>query len=382
MGYGFNRQEESRVAGRIAAVNAKRIIFASLVGIPVVFVLALIFNLLAVSGAVTFANIALIGLLGLFVSSFLLANKFVKAHETEKIRIMTRVFWALFEGFALLLSYADAASGGKMFTYTIMLAVLCLVPVMSSTEKIYYHIVQGTFAIFVNVVFNAAPVDYCGIVFLNALFIAASVYESGKIVAGLVASERAKDAKNLEAIDKLTGLLNKKGFDKRTEIAVDHCIQARKRMSIIMFDIDDLQQYNNSFGSDRGNFLIRQIAEIISVGCGRDTDIVCRHSGGKFICYIDGRDEAYAAALGDKIRAVVEGKRIAHGRRASYPYVTLSVGIASGVPVDETDIDRFCDDAEDYLYGAKENGKNCTVCEELVYGTRRRSGYEGDARVI
>ena len=78
------------------------------------------------------------------------------------------------------------------------------------------------------------------------------------------------------------------------------------------------------------------------------------------------------AELGDRIRSIVESKRIPHGRRASYQHVTLSVGIATGVPMEPADIDRLCDEAEDYLYGAKKNGKNCTVCDELLYGAYSR----------
>ena len=40
--------------------------------------------------------------------------------------------------------------------------------------------------------------------------------------------------------------------------------------------------------------------------------------------------------------------------------------------MEPTDIDRLCDEAEDYLYGAKKNGKNCTVCDELLYGAYSR----------
>ena len=141
----------------------------------------------------------------------------------------------------------------------------------------------------------------------------------------------------------------------------------------VMFDIDDLQQFNNSFGSDRGNFLIRQIGQIIQESCKRDSDIVCRQNGGRFLVYIDGRDETYVSELADRTRAAVEGKRINHGRRASRPYVTLSVGIATGVPVEPSDIDVLCDEAENYLFGAKKLGKNCVVCDELLFGAYNRS---------
>ena len=373
MGYGFNRQEERRVAGRLALVNARRTLLAAAVGLPVVFVLALIYNIPGiVKGSAELTNVALIGVLVVNLAGMLLEKNAIAKHKTRDMSLITKVYWAFFEGFMLLLIYADAVAGGHMGLYPVLLAAICFVPVFASNERIYYQFLQGLVILFVNVLFEASAGDYVYLVVINGLFIFFGARESKKLVAGLVAAERAKDAKDLEAIDKLTGLLNKKGFDKRTEIACESCVRDRKRMSVIMLDIDDLQQYNNSFGSDRGNFLIKQIAEIIRTAAKRDTDIVCRQNGGKFILYVDSKDEGYVSELGDRIRSIVESKRIPHGRRASYQHVTLSVGIASAVPTDEYEIDRLCDEAEDYLFGAKENGKNCTVCNELLYGAYSR----------
>ncbi|MCR5829747.1 MAG: GGDEF domain-containing protein [Lachnospiraceae bacterium] len=373
MGYGFNRQEERRVAGRLACLNASRTLLTALAGLPVVLVLALIYNIPGITKGVTnLTNIALLAMFAVNVAGVVLEKRALDQHKVRNMSLITKVYWAFFEAFMLLIIYADAQAGGHMGLYPILVAAINFIPVFASNERIYYQVLHILFAVFANVLFDATAGDYAYLVLLNALFIMGGIRQSKKVVTALVASERAKDAKDLEAIDKLTGLLNKKGFEKRTEIAAEICTRNRKRMSIVLFDIDDLQQYNNSYGSDRGNFLIKQIAQIIQNGCKRDSDIVCRQNGGRFIVYIDGRDENYVSELGDRIRASVEGKRIPHGRRASYQYVTLSVGIACDVPVEEDDIYRFCDEAEDYLYGAKENGKNCTVCNELIYGAYSR----------
>ena len=373
MGYGFNRQEERRVAGRLALVNARRTLLTAALGLPVVFILALIYNIPGVvKGSTELTNVALICVFVINTAGLLLERRAIACRKTRDMSLITKVYWAFFEAFMLLLIYADTLAGGHTGLYPILLAALCFVPVLSSNERIYYHLLQGLVIVFINVLRGATVADYEYLVVMNGLFIAGGVRESKKLVTALVAAERAKDAKDLEAIDKLTGLLNKKGFDKRTDVASEICTRDRKRMSIISLDIDDLQQYNNSFGSDRGNFLIKQIAQIIQGACRHDSDIVCRQNGGRFLVYLDGRDEGYVSELGDRIRSIVESKRIPHGRRASYQHVTLSVGIATGVPMEPADIDRLCDEAEDYLYGAKKNGKNCTVCDELLYGAYSR----------
>ena len=61
MGYGFNRQEERRVAGRLALVNARRTLLTAALGLPVVFILALIYNIPGVvKGSTELTNVALI----------------------------------------------------------------------------------------------------------------------------------------------------------------------------------------------------------------------------------------------------------------------------------------------------------------------------------
>lgn len=374
MGYGFNRQEERRVAGRLALVNARRTLLTAAVGLPVILILALIYNIPGVvKGSVELSNIALLGILVVNAVGMLLERKAIMTRNARNMSLITKIYWAFFEAFMLLLIYSDTVSGGHMGLYPVLLAAVCFVPVFATNERIYYQIFQGLFIVFANVHFGATAGDYVFLALLNGLFIAGGIRESKKLVSALVAAERAKDAKDLEAIDKLTGLLNKKGFDKRTGVASEICTRDRKRMSVIMFDIDDLQQYNNSFGSDRGNFMIRQIAQIISDACRRDSDIVCRQNGGRFLVYVDGRDENYVSELGDRIRAIVESKRINHGRRASHQHVTLSVGIATGVPVEPSDIEVLCDEAEDYLYEAKKYGKNCVVCDELLFGAYNKN---------
>ena len=373
MGYGFNRQEERRVAGRLSLVNARRTLLTAAAGLPVIFILALIYNIPGlVSGSKQLTNIALLGIFIINVVGALLEKRAISLHRFREMSLVTKSYWAFFEVFMLLLVYADSLTGGHMGLYPLLLAAVSFIPVFSNTERIYYQVLQGLVIIFINVSCGASAGDYAYLILLNALFIAGGIRESKKLVTSLVAAERAKDAKDLEAIDKLTGLLNRKGFEKRTGIASEICTRDRKRMSVITLDIDDLQQYNNSFGSDRGNFMIKQIAQIIQNACRRDSDIVCRVNGGRFLIYLDGRDEGYVSELGDRIRATVESKRIPHGRRASYRYVTLSVGIATGVPAEPSDIFRLCDEAEDYMYGAKKNGKNCTVCDELMYGSYNR----------
>ncbi|MCR5431013.1 MAG: GGDEF domain-containing protein [Lachnospiraceae bacterium] len=373
MGYGFNRQEERRVAGRLTLVNAKRTLLVALAGVLATLILALVYNIPGVvDGSSNLINISLLGLLIINGAAVFFEKSAVEKRNKRNMSLITKVYWVFLEAFMLVLIYGDAAAGGHLGLYPILLGLLCFVPVFSTVEKAYYLILQGLFIIFANILLNSSVSDYVYLVILNGLFIGAGIRMDRKVVSEIVAAERAKDARDLDAIDKLTGLLNRKGFDKRTGVASEACVRSKRKMSLLLFDIDELQQYNNSFGSDRGNFLIRQIAQIIQDMCKRDSDIVCREKGGRFLVYMDGRDALYVSELADRIRAAVEGKRINHGRRASHQYVTLSVGIATGIPVEPSDIDLLCNDAEDFLFEAKKYGRNSVVCDEQLFGAYNR----------
>ena len=76
--------------------------------------------------------------------------------------------------------------------------------------------------------------------------------------------------------------------------------------------------------------------------------------------------------LAEKIRTVIEQKRIPQGRRAVNPFVTVSIGAASCIPRFEKDYNETYDEAEEALYSAKDQGRNITVYEEQVFGAFKK----------
>ena len=77
--------------------------------------------------------------------------------------------------------------------------------------------------------------------------------------------------------------------------------------------------------------------------------------------------------LAEKIRTVIEQKRIPHGRRAYSQFVTVSIGAASCIPKSEKDYAETYDEAEEAMYNAKEQGRNVTVYEEQIFGAYKKA---------
>lgn len=368
MGFGFNRQEESRISEKLALYNVRRVLLTAFVSIIALGVFGAVYNITTDSIYLETLN-PILGTFFIFsILSMVCASMFIsKNQEASRKKLFCRIYWGLFTVLSCLLIYADTVVGGNMVMYYGVLAVLCFVPVLSETEKMYYLVGQFLFIIIMYVKFSASPIDYISLVLINGCFIVGSISNGRNYVRSLVEAERRKDARILDATDELTQLLNVKGFNRRMDVACDYSIRNHERMSIIMFDIDDLQQYNYSYGSRGGQECIAEIAEIIRVGLERDTDIICRVRDGKFVAFISGRDDLYAAKLGDRIRAQVESRRIQHGRHASFPFVTVSVGVSTDIITGTNGFERLMEEAEDALYMARENGKNCTAFDEMLY---------------
>ena len=78
----------------------------------------------------------------------------------------------------------------------------------------------------------------------------------------------------------MTGLLSRKGFERRAYQSIMTSARSRKRFSILMIDIDGLQAYNSEYGTKRGDNLICAIGELIRSAVVKNTDIVARLDGG------------------------------------------------------------------------------------------------------
>jgi len=167
---------------------------------------------------------------------------------------------------------------------------------------------------------------------------------------------------NLEMVvaDPLTGLGNRRYFDRTVEPLFEELESKSKPFSIMVFDIDHFKRVNDILGHDMGDQILKEVAARLVTNM-RAVDVVARYGGEEFMIAMPDTkvDEALVAA--DRVRSLIAGTPIFVDGEALQ--VTTSVGVAEAEKGESLrDVFKRADDA---LYKAKESGRNMALSAQL-----------------
>lgn len=149
--------------------------------------------------------------------------------------------------------------------------------------------------------------------------------------------------------DNLTGLLNRRAFDQDIKKVNNSGVY-----SLIFTDIDNFRDFNNHFGHDIGDMVLKKVGHKIKA-CVRATDRVYRYGGEEIIILLLDCDKKNAIKMAEKIRL-----EISKLDNQEFPQITLSLGVSS-YPDDGRYIQDILIASDKALLKAKLSGKNCTV---------------------
>ena len=163
------------------------------------------------------------------------------------------------------------------------------------------------------------------------------------------------DLKKMAETDRLTDLYNRGELEHVLAKKLKDKRRAQKNFSVLMMDIDDFKDINDSFGHDSGDRAIKLAADVIREHT-RDTDYPGRWGGDEFFVILSGATIEEAAMLGERIR-----KAMCEARILPDDYqITTSIGVTESVPGDT--VATLYKRADKALYQAKQDhGKN-NVC--------------------
>ena len=157
----------------------------------------------------------------------------------------------------------------------------------------------------------------------------------------------------LSRIDPLTGLHNRREFDRLLQQELAHAGHSGQRLSLIMADIDHFKQVNDRFGHQEGDRALQQMARLIQQVPRRTTDASFRIGGEEFAVLMGDTDKAGAVGVSETLRGVTEGAKFLPSGEA----LTISLGVAT-FPDDAHDAASLIAAADRALYQAKSGGRN------------------------
>ena len=151
---------------------------------------------------------------------------------------------------------------------------------------------------------------------------------------------------DLAVRDGLTGLFNRRYFNELIDIEVNRVKRFPAALSLLMLDIDNFKNYNDTQGHPAGDELLKKAAQVFKNSV-RVVDIVCRYGGEEFVIILPQANKKAAQIIAERMRVQIE----------LYLPTTISIGIAT-LPDDGSEVEQLVDKADKALYQAKKTGKN------------------------
>ena len=157
--------------------------------------------------------------------------------------------------------------------------------------------------------------------------------------------------------DELTGLANHGRFQALLNAETEQVRRYHHPIGLIMLDIDDFKAVNDTYGHPQGDAVLRHVARVLQEN-SRDADSPARYGGEELSLILPHTDLEGAHAIAERIRAAVEGLRVARTDGDGVLRITASVGVAASTDGDKA---ALIADADAALYEAKRAGKNRTI---------------------
>ena len=163
----------------------------------------------------------------------------------------------------------------------------------------------------------------------------------------------------LSTTDALTGLFNRRHFNEMYEKDWYGTVRSQGSIAVIMMDIDYFKRYNDAYGHLQGDQCLQSVAKAIRESAKRSRDLAARYGGEEFVILLPETDTDGAARVARQVQAAVAELDIPHEESPVYKKVTLSAGIAAMKPAIGDKPDLLLSRADEALYRAKEEGRNC-----------------------
>ena len=189
-----------------------------------------------------------------------------------------------------------------------------------------------------------------------------------------------KKEKRLEELvikDELTNLYNRRYFFQMLSSEIERCRRYNRGLSLLMLDLDNFKEFNDAFGHQAGDELLKSVANVFRQNIRRketntayDIDIPCRYGGEEFAIILPETPSYNSVKTAEKLKEEVHSrgslilaerirKQVSKSKFGGKG-ITISIGVAI-FPIHGRDSNTLIKSADDALYEAKDSGKNTVV---------------------
>jgi len=171
-------------------------------------------------------------------------------------------------------------------------------------------------------------------------------------------TEANRKLERLTYQDGLTGLYNRRYFDQCLEREIKRHLRDKQHLSLIICDIDHFKAYNDFYGHVAGDSCLKQVARTINECVSRANDACCRYGGEEFTVILPNANKEQSSYVAEKLRSSIEQLMLPHQKSETSNFVTMTLGIVTLVPGEQTDREQLIELADRALYIGKTQGRN------------------------
>lgn len=170
--------------------------------------------------------------------------------------------------------------------------------------------------------------------------------------------------------DPLTRLGNRRSFEENLLQIARVAMREFKPLSLLMIDVDNFKEYNDTYGHQAGDHCLQQIGQVLMRGVHRAQDTGARYGGEEFAVILADTPLPGGMYVAERIRMGVESLRIPN-KNAPLGIVTVTIGVASSRADLEFCTESLVAAADSALYSGKQTGRNCVVGSKVVVDTQK-----------
>jgi diguanylate cyclase (GGDEF)-like protein len=164
--------------------------------------------------------------------------------------------------------------------------------------------------------------------------------------------------RRLVSVDGLTGIANRRHFDRVLERELRRARRERLPLSLIFLDLDEFKRFNDTYGHARGDDVLRVVATTLDETFRRGGDLVARYGGEEFAVVLPGVDGRRAELYAERLRRRIWCLALPYDASPVATRVTISGGVATALPDLNVTAHELLHAADTALYRAKCLGRN------------------------